>query len=503
MPLLSKTMLPNVPQRDNITLSCWAGFVLLGLFLAHCQAAEGPAGRRPTRLKPVQHAWDPTEFHMGDYIWAKDLHDKQVCRLWKAFEIPAGHPPTNARLRILADNSYTLLLDGRSIGRGSDYHYLTEYDLTDSLAPGHHTIAVIAFNETHQAGLSLGFDITFAEASPLHIRSNESWRIAPPDDDRWDQRWSAPRAWEHAVLVAPFGSAPWDAPPMRIQSIAVPLAPTVPTWQRTWVLALVGACAAAGLLASLVLKLRLMNQNKAQILLDRERSRIARDLHDGLGAGLTQLVLACEVARNDVTADTEHERRLADLCDHAREIAGSIDELVWSVNSGRDTLRDFVSYTSKYVQRFLQPTPILCRLGIADTIPDLDCNLAIRRNLLLAVKEALNNAVKYSGATELRFGIQTTPRLVVVTIADNGSGFVPHLKADSGHGLKNLRERVMDVGGRCHIDSDLERGTTITFEVPLQTALRIRSSKVTSRMHVQRGATRLETNQHAAEKAVL
>jgi len=428
-----------------------------------------PRGRRPAK---AEFDWTPSDWGVGSYIWSAATADKQTCRLWRSFDIPRGAVVEKARLRVLADNSFVVSLDGRELGMGSDYFYMTEYDIKSVLGPGRHVIAVQAFNETHQAGVVIGLEIELRGATPIVVMSDSSWRVVPADEPGWERQLTAPVHWEHATVVAEFGSKPWIGPPLRMNAVKVQPPEQPAFWQRAWFQALVAAVGGGAAVVSLVLSTRLIAQSNARKLLDRERARIARDIHDEFGAGLTQLVLEGEVARRELPPHSEAGLRLESLCDRARTLAGAMDELVWAVNSRRDTLRDFVGFTSKYVRRFLEPTPIRCRLEIADDLPDVACELPVRRNLLLAVKEAVNNAVKYSHASQLCLRVERRSPLLVVTVEDDGRGFDLDRGRTAGNGLANLVERMRDIGGTCRITAAPGAGCRIEFELPLSAFVR-------------------------------
>jgi signal transduction histidine kinase len=428
------------------------------------ESVSRPIGPRTAKS---QHDWDPATWGVGAYIWSAKTADKQTCRLWQAFEIPRTARVTNAKLRVLADNGFVVFLDGRELGMGSDYYYMTEYDISQVLTPGRHVIAIRAFNESHQAGVVAGLRVVLKGSRPIVVVSDTTWRLAPDSERNWEQRAEAPANWAHAVEVAPFGSMPWIDPPLRLNRVLVQ-PPEVPAfWKRGWFQAVVAAIGGAAALASLVLATRLVAESKARVLLDRERARIARDIHDEMGAGLTQLVLEGEVTRTELPIGSAARERLEAFCNRARGLAGALDELVWAVNSRRDTLRDFVAYTSKHIRRFLEPTSIRCRLEVADDLPDLACDLPVRRNLLLAVKEAVNNAVKYSGADQLCFRVQRRPPMLVVAVEDDGRGFDLEEAKAAGNGLANLVERMHDIGGVCRITTAPGAGCRVELEVPL------------------------------------
>ncbi len=423
-----------------------------------------PRGRRS--LKSA-YEWQPEDWGVGGYIWSEITKDKQTCRLWRSFNIPRASVVTRARLRVLADNGYEVWLDGRELGMGSDYFYMTEYDIREILAPGRHVIAIKAFNESHQAGVVVGLEIALQDGQPIVVVSDTSWRVVPEASRGWERQLEPSSDWRHAAEIATFGAAPWIDPPVRINRVLVepPMQPSF--WKSSWFQALVVGVGGAAALASLVLATQLVAQSKARKLLDRERSRIARDIHDELGSGLTQLVLEGEVARTELPVSSETRNRLESLCERARALAGAMDELVWAVNSRRDTLRDFVAFTTKYVRRFLEPTTIRCRLDVATDLPNVVCDLPVRRNLLLAVKEAVNNAVKYSGAKHLCFRVERRPPMLVVAVEDDGCGFDWEQVRMAGNGLANLAERMRDIGGTCRIVTSPAAGCLVEFELPL------------------------------------
>lgn len=467
---------PTSPRRRPRTSLAWSCL----LCLAGLPAARGdapapatdappasvsrPRGRRPVKS---EYEWSPETWGVGSYIWSATTADKQTCRLWRAFDVPRGATVSRASLRVLADNGYVVFLDGRELGMGSDYYYMTDYDVGEVLAPGRHVVAIRAFNESHQAGVVAGLRVELATGDPIVILSDASWMVVPDEEPGWERRLEPLPAWQQAAVVAPFGTTPWIDPPLRLNKVLVHPPESPAFWRQGWFQSLVAVVGGTTALASLLLAMRLVAESRARSLLDRERARIARDIHDELGAGLTQLVLEGEVARTELPEGSAARDRLESLCDRARTLAGAMDELVWAVNSRRDTLRDFVAFTSKYIRRFLEPTSIRCRLDVASDLPDVTCDLPVRRNLLLAVKEAVNNAVKYSGSHQLCFRVERRPPMLVVAVEDDGRGFDLAAARATGNGLANLAERMRDIGGVCRIVTAPGSGCRVELELPL------------------------------------
>jgi signal transduction histidine kinase len=159
---------------------------------------------------------------------------------------------------------------------------------------------------------------------------------------------------------------------------------------------------------------------------------------------------------------------LSQMCDGARSILTTIDEVVWTINSQRDNLDDFVIYVCKYVQNFLESTAIRCRFDVAAELPPTPLSQLMRRNLFLAVKEAVNNAARHSQATELTVRIELIGLRLSVVVADNGRGFQAGQAGRERNGLTNMKQRMAEIGGDCAVASRPGEGCQVSFEVPLK-----------------------------------
>jgi signal transduction histidine kinase len=405
--------------------------------------------------------------HLGRWIWDAKTFDKQTCRFWKSFVVPPGTIVSRATLWITVDNSYQLFLDGREIGRGSDWRTLTEYDVTWLLNSGRHILAVEGFNDRLEAGLIFGLQMQLADQRVIEIVSDSTWRVVPNTLRNWTDQKVARFEWPYATVVGSIHQRPWENWPIGF-TVEPPLHPIIVRfWQTAWFeLTLVLVCALA-VLFCLWLMTQLAAQSKGQRILQIERARIARDIHDDLGAQLTHLVLLGEVAQSELPADSGTRAQINNLCEKARDLSHAMDEVVWAVNSRRDTLRDFVSYVCKYAQYFLGSTPIRCRLDVEPEIPALPFDLPVRRNLFLAVKEALNNAAKHSQASEVFLRIYRHNQKATVVVEDNGMGFDP-AKADlARNGMINMSQRMGEIGGLCAVTSQPGGGCRVEFTVPL------------------------------------
>jgi signal transduction histidine kinase len=419
---------------------------------------------------------------VGSWIWTTETHDRQTCRFWRTFAIPASSVVTNARLWITGDNAYHLFLDGRELGQGFEWRSITEHDLTQILSPGVHVLAVEAFNEYNEAGLLVGLRVSLKDGRTLEVASDESWYVVPDTERHWTTR-SEPRPdWPKARIMAAFGAGPWGwTMRQEAQGTGVPNPwfhitrdpPHRPMpfefWHSGWLQVILAVLCGLALLVCFRLFTQLSLHKKAHHILELERVRIARDIHDELGAGLTQLVLFGEVSKREFTADSVACGKLAEVCLRGRNLLRAIDEVVWLVNARRDTLRDFETYICTYAEKFLLPASIRCRFEINE-LPEAAFDLAIRRNLFLAVKEALNNAARHSGATEVLLSFRLQGGDLAVAVVDNGKGFDVTRADASRNGLSNMAQRLAEVGGSCRVSSQPGQGCRIEFTAPLAAA---------------------------------
>jgi two-component sensor histidine kinase len=405
--------------------------------------------------------------HLGQWIWDTNTLDKQTCRFWRSFEISRGAKVSSAIARITVDNGFTFFLDGQEIGRGSDWRTVTEYDVTWLLNPGKHVLAVEGFNDRLEAGMIFGLHIELVDQRIIEIVSDNSWRVVPVTQRNWVSIKNALPDWHPAIVVGAIHHHPWEIWPFGL-TIEPPLHPVVVHfWQTGWFqLSLLSVCALALLFCGWLMT-QLAVQSKTQRFLQVERARIARDIHDDLGAQLTQLLLLGEVAQREQPEGAAARAQFNQICARARELSHAMDEVVWVVNSRRDTLRDFVNYVCKYARIYLDPTPIRCRLDVEPEIPPDAFDLPVRRNLFLAVKEALNNAAKHSGAGELFLRICRKNQKLVVAVEDNGKGFDPAQAGAERNGLINMSQRMSEVGGDCNVVSQPGGGCRVVFTVPL------------------------------------
>src|SRR6185437_16942187 len=234
---------------------------------------------------------------------------------------------------------------------------------TQLLTPGSHLLAVEGFNDALAAGVILGLRIQMLNGQTIEIRSDPSWLVVPGDEKNWTTRREPGRGWKPARIVAFAGKFDWVRP-RRILSSPPILPQPIYFWQRGWFLFSLLSVIALAIVFSTRLGLKVAVQARSQKLLERERDRIARDIHDDLGAGLTQLTLLGELVLRETPPGAATREQLDSLCGKSRTLLGTMDELVWTVNSRRDTVQDFAAFVCEHAQEYLASTPIRCRLDV-------------------------------------------------------------------------------------------------------------------------------------------
>ena len=270
------------------------------------------------------------------------------------------------------------------------------------------------------------------------------------------------------MAAAHNGDGRWSD---HVATIAIEVQPFF--WQRKIFLALVALL----FVATIVITVRRMEKRKAQARLKKlelahamesERSRIAQDIHDDIGAGLTEIGHTSELVEDPDLPAVEARQFAREISVRSRELVASMDEIVWAINPRNDSVKSSVAYFSQYADRLLKNTQLSCRIEIQPDLAELALGSEQRHNLFLGFKEALNNILKHAQAREVRIGAKLDENIFVLSVTDNGVGFEKNLTAEAQDGLINLQNRLKKIGGSCEIKSRLGQGTKIIFKLPLK-----------------------------------
>ena len=210
-------------------------------------------------------------------------------------------------------------------------------------------------------------------------------------------------------------------------------------------------------------RLRLLEQQAA---LQRERARIAKDIHDDLGANLTQIAYLGELAQQDRSEPDKAAARIGAISTTARQAIKALDEIVWAVNPRNDTPGHLVDYAGQFALDYLRTAGIRCRLDYPEQSPARELSTDLRHNLFLVIKEALHNIVKHAHATEVWLRAAFSDAALDVVVEDNGCGFEQPPDNALADGLRNMRQRMSDIGGECRFESQPGHGTRVMLHLP-------------------------------------
>jgi signal transduction histidine kinase len=213
-------------------------------------------------------------------------------------------------------------------------------------------------------------------------------------------------------------------------------------------------------------QLELLEQRHA---IEKERGRIAKDIHDDLGSSLTRIMMLGERAEEGLEKRDGVGVQLGKIVTTARHTVQALDEIVWAVNPENDSLEGLVQYIGHYADELFEDSPIRCRLELPAELGACNLTAEVRHDLFLAVKEAFNNILKHSKASQVHVKVTTQTNALEILIEDNGCGFDSEAASSNGkgNGLRNMRKRIETIHGQLNLTSTSGRGTTIKVTAPV------------------------------------
>jgi signal transduction histidine kinase/streptogramin lyase len=274
-------------------------------------------------------------------------------------------------------------------------------------------------------------------------------------------------------VMAGGPSGVWQETPRPLRLTVVPQ-----LWERPVVRLTAGMVLLGGLVvmvwsvsrARLRRRLAIVERQRA---LERERSRIARDMHDELGARLTQVSLLSALADGSAGDPAEVRTHVRKISGVALDVTRSLDEIVWAVRPQNDNLESLVDYLDESLRDLCRGSAVRYWFSGPAAVPALEVPANVRHNALLACTEAVNNSLKHSGAREVRVSARLANGSLEIELADDGQGFDLARGEAKRSGLHHMRQRLVEIGGSCEFRTAAGQGTRIKFVVPLAAGMQV------------------------------
>jgi ligand-binding sensor domain-containing protein/signal transduction histidine kinase len=360
--------------------------------------------------------------------------------------IPNPHPPPVA--------IELVLVDGQTFG-GTQ-----RSDKPMSIPPGKEQL------EFHYSGLNL--------AAPGRVRfryrmegHESAWVEA--GDSRVARYSKLPPGNYRFLVTASNEDGVWNEAGSALSLTVLP-----PFWRTWWfftstAVLLLGSISAGIYFVSTQRLQRQVRKLKQEESLEKERARIARDIHDQLGASLTQMALLGELVEADKDAPVEVEAHAQQICQAARDTTRVLDEIVWAVNPSNDTLEGLMTYVCKYAQEYLAVAGLKYRVDVPAELPHVILPPDVRHNVFLAGKEAVTNIVRHSSASAAWLRLRLQPMKFTIEIEDDGRGMpdLDETAARARNGLSNMRKRMEEIAGEFELCPASGGGTMVRLTAPL------------------------------------
>ncbi len=209
-------------------------------------------------------------------------------------------------------------------------------------------------------------------------------------------------------------------------------------------------------------------QSEHEAAMERERLRIARDLHDEIGSRLTEIRLVSEMTKQISTGNKNISEKLEEISSASENVVSTFSEIVWSLNPKNDSLEDLASFLGQFSTEFLNKADIRCRLEFPFELPNYNVSSEFRHNTIMALKELMNNVVKHADASVVTIKLSADETNLLIVVKDNGHGFDMNNVRMFGNGLKNIHRRIESINGQVTMESVIDEGTTTKIVFPIK-----------------------------------
>jgi len=200
---------------------------------------------------------------------------------------------------------------------------------------------------------------------------------------------------------------------------------------------------------------------------EHERIRIAKDIHDDLGSGLSKINFLSELISQKTDHLPEIQNNSEAVKETSKKMIENMRDLIWALNPDNTTIANLLARIREYSTDYLEDYPIEIQNSFPENPPQTNITKESHRELFMVVKESLNNIVKHSKATKVNFTANINSKFLELSIKDDGIGFQTET-IKNGNGLRNMQTRLHTIDGVFKIVSENSKGTEINVSVPLE-----------------------------------
>lgn len=237
-----------------------------------------------------------------------------------------------------------------------------------------------------------------------------------------------------------------------------------PFWRTWWFISI--AVLILGSIFFLVVRYISQRNLRERILLlekeqavEKERTRIASDMHDDLGSGLTKIAILSEVAKKHLAEPEKAIHQLENISSSSRELVDNLQDIIWVLNPRNDSLDNLAAYIREYALKFFEPMNVQLSFEYPANIPAVKLSEEVRRNIFLVMKETFNNIAKHAQGRNILVKLMAVENNIEIVVCDDGKGFeTSHIPAFS-NGLNNMNSRMKQIGGLYEFNSQPGKGT--------------------------------------------
>jgi signal transduction histidine kinase/ligand-binding sensor domain-containing protein len=268
---------------------------------------------------------------------------------------------------------------------------------------------------------------------------------------------------EHSIIIAArYADGQW----VEAQPVVFRVLP--PFWYRWWFIALVSIAffALVWIVIYMASRRRFMKLEQ-QVAINQERTRIAADLHDDIGADLTRISLNAEILKQSI-ASPQQTTLANKIIAQSSDLRLKADQIIWALNPSYDNTFDLIANIKSYANVFLENTQVHFEINHLSS-SNIRLSALQRRTIFIITKELINNTIKHAEASKISIVVEEQLNGQLWTYTDNGKGCSPEVFFGTlRNGVRNMQKRLGEVDGFLAFEPDEQFAFRVLIHMPLQ-----------------------------------